>query len=41
MGESKTIFQSKDMKEKGHLVDLGADGNVTSQDRSAVHIFAP
>ena len=35
MGESRIRHQSKDIKEKGHLVDLGIDGNVISQDRSA------
>jgi hypothetical protein len=41
VGESRTIFQSKDIKEKGHLVDLGVDKNVISQDRSASTYMHP
>lgn len=41
MGETRTIFQSKDIKEKGHLVDLGIEGNVISQDRSASTYLHP
>jgi hypothetical protein len=41
MRESRTTFQSKDIKEKGHLVDLGIDGNVISQYRSASTYLHP